>query len=67
MGVSVAAGSNNQVFGKRREQHVIILASGDRIRHMTIRPWMIALTVCFLGTMASAISVPQPISSCATI
>lgn len=52
MGVSVAAGSNNQVFGKRREQHVIILASGDRIRHMTIRPWMIALTVCFLGTMA---------------
>lgn len=51
MGVSVAAGSNNQVFGKRREQHVIILASGDRIRHMTIRPWMIALIVCFLGTM----------------
>lgn len=52
MGVSVAAGSNNQVFGKRREQHIVILASGDRIRHMTIRPWMIALTVCFLGTMA---------------
>ncbi len=52
MGVSVATTSNNQVFGKRKVQHVVILASGDRIRHMTIRPWMIALTVCFLGTMA---------------
>ena len=52
MGVSVTTGSNSQVFGKRREQHIVILASGDRIRHMTIRPWMVALTVCFLGTMA---------------
>ena len=48
----MATGSNSQVFGKRKEQHVVILASGDRIRHMTIRPWMMALTVCFLGTMA---------------
>jgi murein DD-endopeptidase MepM/ murein hydrolase activator NlpD len=52
MGVSVTAGSNNQVFGKRKEQHIVILASGDRIRHMTIRPWMVALGICFLGTMA---------------
>lgn len=52
MGGSVTTGSNNQVFGKRREQHIIILASGDRIRHMMIRPWMVALTVCFLGTLA---------------
>lgn len=52
MGVSVATSSNGQVFGKRKEQHIVILASGDRIRHMTIRPWMVALTVCFLGTMA---------------
>ncbi|KPF58126.1 MAG: peptidoglycan DD-metalloendopeptidase family protein [Alphaproteobacteria bacterium] len=48
----MTTGSNSQVFGKRREQHIVILASGDRIRHMTIRPWMVALTVCFLGTMA---------------
>ncbi|WP_246663314.1 M23 family metallopeptidase [Rhizobium sp. WL3] len=48
----MAASSNNQIFGKRKVQHVVILASGDRIRHMTIRPWMIALTVCFLGTMS---------------
>jgi len=52
LGVSVAAGSNNQVFGKRKVQHVVILASGDRIRHMTIRPWMIALSVCLVCTMA---------------
>ncbi|PYB75192.1 M23 family metallopeptidase [Rhizobium wuzhouense] len=48
----MATGSNNQVFGKRKLQHVVILASGDRIRHMTIRPWMTLLAVCFLGTLA---------------
>jgi murein DD-endopeptidase MepM/ murein hydrolase activator NlpD len=48
----VATGSKNQVFGRRKEQHVVILASGDRIRHMTIRPWMTLLTVCFLGILA---------------
>ena len=39
----------NRVFGKRAQQHVVILASGDRIRHMTIRPWMVAVTFCFAG------------------
>ncbi|KQW28640.1 hypothetical protein ASE36_09055 [Rhizobium sp. Root274] len=48
----MAAGTNNQVFGRRKEPHVVILASGDRIRHMTIRPWMTLLTVCFLGILA---------------
>nr|WP_210314795.1 M23 family metallopeptidase [Rhizobium sp. AQ_MP] len=51
MGVSVTTGSNSQVFGKRKEQHIVILASGDRIRHMTVRPWMMALGICFIGTM----------------
>lgn len=37
----------NRVFGKRKQQHVVILASGDKIRHMTIRPWMAAVTFCF--------------------
>ncbi|QRM55616.1 M23 family metallopeptidase [Sinorhizobium sp. BG8] len=37
----------NRVFGKREKQHIIILASGDRIRHMSIRPWMVAVTFCF--------------------
>ena len=42
----------NRVFGKRAEQHVVILASGDRIRHMTVRPWMAAVAFCFVGVMA---------------
>lgn len=43
--------AKNQVFGKRRQQHMIILASGDKVRHMTVRPWMMALGACFLGVM----------------
>lgn len=39
----------NRVFGKRAKQHVVILASGDKIRHMTIRPWMAAVTFCVAG------------------
>lgn len=39
----------NRVFGKRAREHVVILASGDKIRHMTIRPWMAAVTFCFAG------------------
>ncbi len=39
----------NRVFGKRAQQHVVILASGDKIRHMTVRPWMAAAAFCFAG------------------
>lgn len=42
---------DNRVFGKRAEQHILILASGDRVRHMTVRPWMIALGVCVTGAV----------------
>lgn len=52
MEIPVAGKSTNQVFGKRRQQHVVILASGDKIRHMTIRPWMAGLALCFAGMMA---------------
>jgi murein DD-endopeptidase MepM/ murein hydrolase activator NlpD len=45
----VAERPENRVFGKRTQQHVVILASGDKIRHMTIRPWMAAVTFCFAG------------------
>ncbi|MCP8893542.1 M23 family metallopeptidase [Shinella daejeonensis] len=44
--------SENRVFGKRKQQHVVILASGDRIRHMTIRPWMTAVAFCCTGMFA---------------
>ena len=48
----MAGKTANQVFGKRRKEHIVILASGDTIRHMTIRPWMAALAFCFAGVMA---------------
>ncbi len=39
----------NRVFGKKREPHVLILARGESVRHMTIRPWMTALAGCTIG------------------
>ncbi|WJH40096.1 M23 family metallopeptidase [Aliirhizobium terrae] len=45
----MAQGAGNKVFGKRTQQHVLILASGDKIRHLTLRPWMVALAFCFAG------------------
>ncbi|MCJ9673782.1 M23 family peptidase, partial [Neorhizobium sp. SHOUNA12B] len=48
----MAKGTESRVFGKRAPQHVLIFASGEKIRHMTIRPWMAALTFCFLGVFA---------------
>lgn len=38
--------AENRVFGKRPRNHVLILASGETVRHMTIRPWMVALGLC---------------------
>ncbi len=38
----MAHGQQNRIFGSARKQHVIILASGDKVRHMTLRPWMTA-------------------------
>ncbi|SMF68810.1 Murein DD-endopeptidase MepM and murein hydrolase activator NlpD, contain LysM domain [Xaviernesmea oryzae] len=51
-GQHVAKGTENRVFGKRAPRHVLILASGEKIRHMTIRPWMAALIFCFFGVFA---------------
>lgn len=45
-------GSDSRVFGRRAQQHVLILASGDKIRHMTIRPWMAGLVFGSLGVFA---------------
>ncbi len=40
------------VFGKRETQHILILANGDNVRHMVIRPWMFAIAASFLGVIA---------------
>jgi murein DD-endopeptidase MepM/ murein hydrolase activator NlpD len=47
----VASGTDNRVFGKRARKHVLILASGDKVRHMTIRPWMMAGSACLVGAL----------------
>ena len=41
-----------QVFGKQKRCHTIIVASGDTVRHMTVRPWMAALAVCIIGILS---------------
>jgi murein DD-endopeptidase MepM/ murein hydrolase activator NlpD len=48
----VTGGHQNRIFGKRTEQHVIILASGDKVRHMAVRPWMTVLAVGLLAFFA---------------
>ncbi|MEB2843397.1 peptidoglycan DD-metalloendopeptidase family protein [Rhizobiales bacterium RZME27] len=45
----MADAGENRVFGKRATQHVLVLASGDRVRHMVIRPWMTGVVA---GTVA---------------
>ncbi len=42
----------NRVFGKQKQEHILILASGDRVRHLTVRPWMAAVALCFVGVFA---------------
>tara|TARA_R110002126_G_C10490973_1_gene504616 strand:- start:3091 stop:4362 length:1272 start_codon:yes stop_codon:yes gene_type:complete len=48
----VSHSSVSRVFGKRSKQHTLILASGDNIRHWTIRPWVVGLTASFIAVMA---------------
>lgn len=44
----MAHSAEHRTFGKQKKQHVLILASGDQVRHLTIRPWMAAMTLCFV-------------------
>lgn len=37
-------------FGRRGQPHMIVIARGDRIRHFSVRPWLVAL----LGALAFA-------------
>ena len=42
----------SRVFGKRAQKHIIIVASGDKVRHMTFQPWMAALSMCFISVFS---------------
>ncbi len=44
--------TESRVFGKRTQKHIIILASGDKVRHMTFQPWMAALSICFISVFS---------------
>ncbi len=44
--------SVSRVFGKRSQHHTIILASGDNIRHWTVRPWLLGMSASFLAVMS---------------
>ena len=46
------SGQQHRVFGRRAQQHILILASGDKVRHMTVRPWMAALAFCLVGVFS---------------
>ncbi len=48
----MTARPQNRVFGKQQRHHTIIVASGDMVRHMTVRPWMAALAVCLVGILS---------------
>ncbi len=43
---------HSRVFGQKKQEHILILASGDRVRHLTVKPWMAALAFCFVGVFA---------------
>ena len=47
----MAKNTDGRLFGKRAQQHVLILASGDKIRHVTIRPWIATGCVGFVTIM----------------
>ncbi|MGJ8570792.1 MAG: peptidoglycan DD-metalloendopeptidase family protein [Hoeflea sp.] len=44
---------DSRVFGKKpKNSHTIIFASGESVRHITIRPWIAGLLMSVLGVMA---------------
>jgi murein DD-endopeptidase MepM/ murein hydrolase activator NlpD len=48
----VTEGHHSRVFGRRAREHILILASGDKVRHMTVKPWMATVGACLVGTFS---------------
>ena len=51
---------DNRTFGKQAAPHTIIVARGEKVRHWTIRPWMLAsatalATTLMVGCVGSAV------------
>lgn len=41
----------HNVFGKRHKQRVLILANGNDVRHLTLKPWMTALGISLVSAV----------------
>jgi len=39
------------VFGRNKEPHTIIIAQGRRVRHFTIKPWLVATCGAVLAAL----------------
>lgn len=48
----MARRDHGRAFERKPAEHLVIFASGDKIRHMTVRPWMTALAVCFVAVFS---------------
>lgn len=46
----MGSAAGKSVFAKRRKAPVLILASGENVRHLTIKPWMTAAGVAIAAT-----------------
>jgi murein DD-endopeptidase MepM/ murein hydrolase activator NlpD len=44
--------AEKRAFGQKRPEHIVILACGDKVRHMTIRPWMAAFAFCIIAVLS---------------
>lgn len=46
--------TQRDVFGKRSVPHTIVIARGEKIRHWTVRPWLLATGAVLAGLLAIA-------------
>ncbi|WP_192843111.1 M23 family metallopeptidase [Aureimonas sp. AU12] len=46
--------TQRDVFGKRSAPHTIVIARGDKVRHWTVRPWLLATGTALAGLLVVA-------------
>ncbi|WP_427023199.1 M23 family metallopeptidase [Aureimonas ureilytica] len=54
----MASGSRRSVFGRKSASHTIVIARSDKIRHWTVRPWLLATSLGLAGlTLAGSLGL----------
>lgn len=54
----MASGSRRSVFGQKAASHTIVVARGEKIRHWTVRPWLLGTSLGLLGlTLAGSLTL----------